>query len=135
MLRILIVVIGLLTLAANPASAEDAEAIQSVITSQLQEFNDRDVVGAFTYASPMIQGMFVTPDNFGMMVERGYPMVWTNQGAEFLELREVDGQLWQKVLVRDATGGRHGLDYTMIETAEGWKINGVVLVPAPEVGV
>jgi hypothetical protein len=135
MLRIFIVVAGLLWAATAPAKAQDADAIQSVIASQLQDFNDRDVAGAFDYASPMIQGMFLNSMNFGMMVQQGYPMVWTNQGAEFLELREIDGRLWQKVLVRDAAGGRHVLDYAMIETEEGWKINGVVLIPAPDVGV
>ena len=69
-----------------------------------------------------------------MMVQQGYPMVWDNADVRFLELRDVAGNLWQKVMVRDAKGGLHILDYQMIDTADGWQINGVQLLPAPDVG-
>ena len=119
---------------AQDSGAQDSGAIEDVIGSQLQAFNDRDVDEAFSYASPMIKGMFGTPQNFGLMVERGYPMVWTNSDARFLDLREVAGRLYQRVLVRDAQGGLHVLEYQMIETPEGWQINGVSVLPAPDVG-
>ena len=47
----------------------------------------------------------------------------------FLELREIAGRLWQMVMIRDAQGDLHVLDYQMIETAQGWQINGVQLLP------
>ena len=119
---------------AQPARAQDQGAIEETIGSQLQAFNDRDVVEAWQYASPMIQGMFGTPQNFGMMVQQGYPMVWTNSDVRYLELREIAGRLWQKVMIRDAQGGLHILDYQMIETENGWQINGVSILPAPDVG-
>ena len=50
-----------------------------------------------------------------------------------LELREVAGNLWQRVLVTDAAGRSHLLDYQMIETDSGWQINAVQLLPAPDV--
>lgn len=118
----------------GPAVAQDARAIEIVIGDQLDAFNARDVETAYSYASPMIKGMFGTPQNFGLMVEQGYPMVWTNADVRFLELREIAGQLWQKVLLRDAQGGMHVVDYQMIETADGWLINGVSILPAPDVG-
>jgi hypothetical protein len=119
---------------ASGAMAQEAD-IREVIESQLEAFNARNVNEAWGYASPMIQGMFGSPTNFGMMVENGYPMVWTNSGAEFGELREVEGRLYQRVFVEDAQGGRHLLEYQMIETAAGWQINGVVVLPQEEVGV
>jgi hypothetical protein len=117
------------------AAAQDDAAIQEVIEGQLDAFNARDVNEAWSYASPMIQGMFGNAANFGMMVENGYPMVWTNRGAEFGELREVEGRLYQRVIVEDATGGSHVLEYQMIETDAGWQINGVVVLPPEDVGV
>ncbi len=123
-----------LVLSVGAARAQDADAIAGVIGSQLQAFNDRDVDAAFSYASPMIKGMFGTPQNFGLMVERGYPMVWTNSDARYLDLREVAGRLFQRVMIRDAQGGLHVLEYQMIETPEGWQINGVSVLPAPDVG-
>jgi hypothetical protein len=132
-MRILVVVLSL-WMAATSAFAQDSDAIEDVIGSQLQAFNNRDVSEAWQYASPNIKRLFGSSDNFGMMVQRGYPMVWDNADVRFLELRDVRGNLWQKVMVRDAQGGLHILDYQMVETADGWQINGVQLLPAPDVG-
>lgn len=118
-----------------PAAAQDQAAIEETITAQLEAFNARDVPEAWQYASPMIQSMFGNPTNFGMMVQQGYPMVWTNSDARFLELREVGGRLWQRVMIRDSQGVAHMLDYQMIETENGWQINGVQVLPAPDLGV
>ncbi|KAA9008188.1 DUF4864 domain-containing protein [Histidinibacterium aquaticum] len=119
---------------AGPAAAQN-EAIEDVISRQLQAFNDRDVEEAFTFASPMIQGMFGNPDRFGMMVEQGYPMVWTNNSARFGELAERRGALYQKVILQDADGVVHVLEYRMIQTEDGWEIDGVSILPAPDLGV
>lgn len=134
MLRVFLFVLSLFAVT-TPAQAQDAGVIEGVIAGQLDAFNDRDVETAWGFASPMIQGIFGSSANFAMMVEQGYPMVWSNGGAEFLELGTEAGVILQKVLLTDATGGRHVLIYAMVETAEGWKINGVSLVPAPDVGV
>lgn len=119
---------------ATASIAQEAEAIEGVIGSQLQAFNDRDIEGAWQYASPNIKRLFGNPSNFGLMVQRGYPMVWDNADVRFLELRDVAGNLWQKVMIRDAQGGLHVLDYQMVQTPNGWQINGVQLLPAPDVG-
>lgn len=130
-----LVALALATGAAAQGS-EEAAAITAVIGDQLQDFNARDLDGAWEHASPTIRGIFQTPGNFGLMVQGGYPMVWTNGGAEYLDLRrEADGRLWQRLRLRDARGVPHLLDYAMVETPEGWKIDAVTLLPAPDVGV
>jgi hypothetical protein len=120
------------TVVATAAFAQDQD-IETVIGEQLQAFNERDVQDAWQYASPMIQGLFGTPDNFGNMVRNGYPMVWTNREVEFLDLGDVNGVLTQRVLIRDLDGVAYILEYAMVETAEGWRINGVQVLPAPDV--
>ena len=132
-MRILAFVFGF-WMAATAVFAQDSDAIESVIGNQLDAFNDRDVSAAWQYASPNIKRLFGDHGNFGMMVQQGYPMVWDNADVRFLELRDLGGMLWQKVMVRDAQGGLHILDYQMVETAQGWQINGVRLLPAPDVG-
>lgn len=132
-MRFLSLVLGL-WLTTTAVFAQDSAAIEDVIGSQLQAFNDRDIDGAWQHASPNIKRLFGNSGNFGMMVQQGYPMVWDNADVQFLELRDVAGNLWQKVMVRDAQGGLHVLDYQMIETADGWQINGVQLLPSPDVG-
>ncbi len=132
-MRILSLVLGL-WLAATSLFAQESDAIEGVIGSQLEAFNARDIDTAWQYASPNIKRLFGNPGNFGMMVQQGYPMVWDNADVRFLELRDVGGLVWQKVMLRDANGGLHMLDYQMIDTPQGWQINGVQLLPAPDVG-
>lgn len=133
-MRTILVSLALIWALVIPAQAQDQSAIEDTIGGQLEAFNNRDVGEAWQFASPMIQGMFGSPENFGMMVEQGYPMVWTNSDVRYLELREIAGRLYQKVMVRDAQGGLHILDYQMVETDRGWEINGVSILPAPDVG-
>ncbi len=132
-MRILGWILGVWLLATS-AFAQDSSAIEDVIGNQLEAFNARDVDEAWTFASPNIKRLFGSSANFGNMVQQGYPMVWDNADVRFLDLREVRGNLWQKVMLRDAQGGLHILDYQMVETADGWQINGVQLLPAPDVG-
>ena len=125
--RIFTAAAGLLMLA-TAAFGQANDAIEDVIGSQLEAFTDRDVTEAFSYASPMIRMMFREPENFGMMVERGYPMVWNNAKVRFLGLREEAGMQIQRVMIEDQQGNVHTLEYAMIETPNGWQINGVQLV-------
>lgn len=118
-----------------PAAQVEQLPLQDIIRQQLDAFNARDVDLAWTFASPMIQGMFGNPGNFGVMVSEGYPMVWDNSAAKFLAQREVDGRIYQQVMVQDTNGALHVLEYAMIQTAQGWKIDGVSLLPPPDVGV
>ena len=118
---------------ALPAAAQEAP-IQDAIRSQIDAFLADDFARAFTFASPTIKQMFGTPDNFGAMVRNGYPMVYRPADVQMMDLREVAGNLWQRVRITDQAGSGWFLDYMMVETAEGWQINAVQLMPAPDVG-
>ena len=123
---------------ANAASAQETLApepgIEATIGAQIEAFLVDDFETAFTLASPNIQGMFGTHERFGQMVQNGYPMVWRPGDVEYLDLREVNGALWQRVMIRDRLGGVHMLDYQMIQNDGDWRINGVQLLRAPDVG-
>lgn len=118
----------------GPVRAQETP-IQKTIQSQIDALIADDFATAFSFASPNIKGMFGTAENFGAMVKNGYPMVYRPADVEMQELREVAGNLWQRVRVVDQAGKAWYLDYMMIETAEGWQINAVQLLPAPEIGV
>lgn len=116
-----------------PAAAQE-EPIRNTIQSQIEAFRADDFARAFTFASPTIKGMFGTPENFGAMVKQGYPMVYRPAEVQMMDLREVAGALWQRVRITDQAGAGWYLDYMMVETAEGWQINAVQILPAPDVG-
>ncbi|WP_170762437.1 DUF4864 domain-containing protein [Ruegeria lacuscaerulensis] len=126
-MRRLILAVSLSAGLATGVFAQSAE-IEANIAAQIQAFKADDFATAFTFASPNIQRLFRSPENFGAMVRSGYPMVWRPADVRFLELREVAGSLWQKVMVVDGRGRVHILDYQMVLQENGWKINGVQLL-------
>jgi Domain of unknown function (DUF4864) len=130
-MRLSVLVLSLML--ALPAAAQE-EPIRKTIQSQIDAFLADDFARAFTFASPNIQGIFGTPENFGAMVKNGYPMVYRPAEVEMGALREIAGNLWQRVRVVDQAGAAWFLDYMMVETPEGWQINAVQLLPAPDVG-
>lgn len=111
------------------AHAQDAE-IRSTIGQQFEAFKADDFATAFTFASPSLQQFFQSPQNFGRMVTQGYPMVWRPAAMDYLELREEDGAYFQKVQITDAKGRFHILEYRMMQTPDGWRINGVQILEA-----
>jgi hypothetical protein len=123
----------LLMLAALSARADEA-AVQSVIQSQITAFEQDDFATAFTYASPSIRQMFGTSDRFGAMVRSGYPMVWRPAQIDFFPLKSKGNRTLQDVMITDQADAVHVLRYEMIETGDGWQINGVQLLRAPQVG-
>ena len=130
---ILSLLLGLLALPALSQS-EARSGIEATINRQIEAFQADDFATAFTFASPTIQGMFGTSDRFGAMVRQGYPMVWRPSDVQYLDLENRSGLLFQKVLVRDAVGNLHLLEYQMIRVEGAWRINGVVLLRPPGVG-
>ena len=133
----ILAVLSVLGLGVSAATAQEVlrpePGIEATIDAQIDAFLRDDFAGAFGYASPNIQGIFGSSDRFGQMVRRGYPMVWRPAEVDYEDLREIAGNLWQRVRITDQAGKVHFLDYQMIETGEGWRINGVQLLRAPGV--
>ena len=131
---LLSLVLSLLPALSAPAQEARNPAIETIIQQQFDAFRADDVGTAFSFASPNIKGIFGTAENFGMMVRNGYPMVWRPAEVQYLDLREVAGNLWQRVMVTDQAGRTHLLDYQMVQTDQGWQINAVQLLPQAGVG-
>lgn len=106
----------------------DPEEMQSVIDRQLDAFQKDDFAAAMEFASPGIQRYFGTPEIFGRMVTQGYPMVWRPGAVQYLENRIEDGAHYQRVMITDQQGTTHVLEYRMLETSDGWRIGGVVIL-------
>ena len=100
-------------------------AIRSVISDQIEAFRQDDFETAFSYASQNIKRMFGDPETFGAMVRNGYPMVWRPADVRFSNLSRARGTFVQNVLVTDGSGALHILEYEMVESENGWRINGV----------
>jgi hypothetical protein len=139
MIRALILTAALIAAALLPARAQEVlepnPQIEAVIGSQFNAFEAQDVTDAWQYASPNIQAQFGNPQNFGRMVEQAFPMVWEPSDFEFIDLQSFGALTVQRVEVLDRSGNLHYLGYAMVETEAGWRINGVQVLRAPDLGV
>lgn len=120
--------------AAPAAAAEAPAAIHRTIERQMAAIARGDFVEAFSYASPQIQRRFVTPQNFGNMVRHGYPMVHGAQRHVFGAIQPIGPRLRQTVVITDKTGRAWIADYDMIEIDGAWRIDGVSLRRAVQMG-
>lgn len=126
---ILTVVLGM-----GQAAAAQEDEIQAVISGQIAALQLDDYTTAFGFASATIRRLFGTSDRFGQMVREGYPMVHRPADVRFLRLLDGVAGKAQRVMMRDAGGALHVLEYQMIETDDGWKINGVRVLDAGGLG-
>jgi hypothetical protein len=132
-MRRLYVLFIALCMAASPALAQQ-DPIRKTIQSQLDAIAQDDYNLAFSFASSVIKEVFGDAATFEKMVRKGYPMVADHRSVTMLELRTVAGNLWQRVMITDTLGDTHLLDYMMVETSDGWRINAVQLLPKQGVG-
>ncbi len=56
---------------------------ESIISRQIEAFRAGDEEAAFSFASPSLQQLFRTPDNFIGMVRRGYAAVYAPRRFSF----------------------------------------------------
>lgn len=128
-MRPLVMTAAAILLMALPVRAD--EAARQVITDQIAALQQDDFETAFTFASPTIKRIFGGPDRFGQMVQNGYPMVLRPAEIQFLDAEQTNMGLRQGVMIRDAQGVLHQLDYVMVPGPDGWKIDGVRIRPVP----
>jgi hypothetical protein len=146
MARILATIIALFLLsplnglAQTEAVAElsdaDHAAIRTVIESQLAALQHDDGTLAFSYATPMIQQQFGTPENFLAMVKSVYPSIYRPREVQFRELEATYEGPVQKVFFIGPGGDPVlGLYYMRQQIDGSWKVNGCTLAPAPDISI
>lgn len=110
----------------------DRQAIRAVIERQLQAFLRDDGTAAFSYATPNIQGIFQSPENFMSMVKNGYQPVYRPQAVTFRDIIDLNGAPAQRVLVVGPDGVPVIAVYPMQRMPDGsWLINGCFLLAYP----
>ena len=60
------------------------EAVQNTISLQIGAFKKNDIEDAYTFAAPNIQAQFPNPETFGLMVRKGYPIIWKPKSFKFV---------------------------------------------------
>lgn len=113
---------------AASVSASDHQAIEQVITSQLDAFRRDAGDAAFSFASPNIQSMFGDAPHFMAMVRRGYAPVYRPRSFTFEQLVTINRRIVQRVIVIGPDGTAALALYTMEHEPDGtWRIDGCAL--------
>ena len=104
---------------------EPIEEVQEVIESQLLAFQSSDGPGAFFHAAPGIQSALGDPEQFMMMVERGYNVIYQNTDWVFEDFNIQGIRAAQIVRVNDASGRELRAVYYLVQMNGRWRIEGV----------
>ena len=120
-----------------PAQAESADqsAFQAVISGQLEAFKKDDAQTAYSFAAPIVKGIFPSAEIFMGMVKRGYEPIYKNTKYVFGDLATDSlGRPAQHVIITASNGKRYEAVYAMQQQPDGsWKIAGVQMVEIPSV--
>jgi len=116
--------------------ASDADEFQRLIGEQIAAFHADDGAKAYSYAAPVIQRLFPTPDLFMNMVRRGYQPVYRQRSFDFAETTTDQlGRPAQAVTIVDNNGKVWTALYTFERQPDGtWRISSCTLVEAPGAG-
>ena len=112
----------------NVIAEADAQAIRTLIESQLAAFAADDAQTAFSFASENIQKTFGTAENFLAMVRATYPVVYRPASVNFLEPERIDDLVVQVVQMADEDDRLWVAIYRMQRQPDhSWRIDGCVL--------
>lgn len=120
---------------ADDLSAADKQAVQQVISSQLDAFKSENGPLAYSFAAPVVTTLFPTVEVFMGMVKRGYQPIYNNTKYGFgSAIAGPLGRLMQHVTITASDGKRYEAVYAMErQTDNQWKIAGVQMVEIPGV--
>ena len=112
-------------------SDADKVSIKTVVSKQLQAFAEDNALEAFSYASPKIQSIFSSPDNFMIMVKKSYPSVYRPRNINIGMVEIYRGIPILLVYLVGPDGKFVTAKYTMQKQSnKQWKIDSCILTTA-----
>lgn len=118
-MRIMMVLMAFCMVFAAPCRADDAEAAQAIVRAQEQAIVHDDPATAYSYASPLIQQMYPSPEIFMGMVRDAFAPVYRHKTFEFGPLLTINGKLEQTVNIIDIDGQAWQAVYTLEVQSDG----------------
>ena len=119
----------------DTTSAQDRQAVQTIIEKQISAFQAEDSNGAFQFAAPNIKQVFQNADIFMEMVKRGYQPVYNPKQYRFGKTHHDNVRIAQSVFIEDSNGVAYEAVYELRKQEDGqWLISGVYLQKLPQTG-
>jgi hypothetical protein len=114
---------------AEDVSPADQASIRATISNQIDAFRRDDGNAAYGFASPTIQGLYPTADQFMSMVRNAYQPVYRPQSVTFGQLSDSPYGPLQKVFLVGPDGKSYVALYSLQRQPDGsWRINGCTIV-------
>ena len=112
-------------------TTDEENEIKSIVNQQLEAFQNDDFEKAYSFASPTIKKMFVSPEVFRKMVIGGYQAVYRPQSIKIGSVEIIKGVATLKVYLIDPNGEFVTANYLMEQQEDGeWLIGGCILSKA-----
>ena len=109
------------------------KSAQQVVKAQLKAFAADDAKLAFSFASPEIQSIFGTAEQFLEMVKVNYPVVHRPVTVVFLKPKQSAGVITQPVRMSDTQGTEWIAIYRLeIKNKNLWRIAGCAIKPVED---
>lgn len=119
----------LATAHAATLSAADEKNVHAVVQGQLTALARDDASKAFSYAAPSVRQAVGTAADFMAMVRRSYPAIYRPASVAFLRPESKDGQVIQRVQMRDERGDEWLATYSLQRQKDkAWRITGCLVV-------
>ncbi len=112
-------------------TTDEENEIKSIVNQQLEAFQNDDFEKAYSFASPTIKKMFISPEVFRKMVIGGYKAVYRPQSIKMGSVEIIKGVTTLKVYLVDPNGEFVTANYMMEKQENGeWLIAGCILSKA-----
>ena len=112
-------------------TTDEENEIKSIVNQQLEAFQNDDFEKAYSFASPTIKKMFISPEVFRKMVIGGYQAVYRPQSIKMGSVEIIKGVTTLKVYLVDPNGEFITANYMMEKQENGeWLIAGCILSKA-----
>ncbi len=120
---------------ADGLDAATQDALQSIITKQIDAFGRNDAQTAQSFAAPGIKQKFPDADAFNTMVHQSYAPLIHPKSTRFEPAGTTALGPIEKVMIVDDKGQAWTAVYTFEQVDGQWRINGCVLVQAQSTNV
>lgn len=114
----------------QPSQAQVRRQVVNVIEAQFEAFKAGDFARARSFAAAALQAQFNVAA-FERMVKEGYPVIAFWRALSVEAVQDNGREAVVEVFVQSQRGRLHRFRYWLLREEAGWRINGVLEMPAP----
>lgn len=116
----------------KPATKNERAAAQKTIQAQLRAFNTGNWTEAVKFQSAGLKGNFESPEAFGAMIEKIYPVFVRPKKVAFGRAQNVGGHIQFEVTLTGQDDSVHPALYSLVKEKGNYRVEAVLGGSAPQ---